>query len=157
MYQNEQPTGTEPENNQLENNNGNKYQNNYNGNDYTGNNYNANNYTGNNSNSNNYNSNYQQYPYNNYNGNYQVPYQQNSPLDLEEPMKMGEWLISLLITMIPCVGLIMIFVWAFGSTEKKSKSNFFKAYLVFGVIRIVIFLVYVFYIAATGITYGGYF
>ena len=107
---------------------------------------------------NNYNGNYQQYPYNNYNynGNYQVPYQQNSPLDLEEPMKMSEWLISLLITLIPCVGIIMIFVWAFGSTEKKSKSNFFKAYLVFGVIRIVIYLIYVFFYAAYGINYGLY-
>ena len=105
---------------------------------------------------NNYNSNYQQYPYNNYNGNYQVPYQQNSPLDLEEPMKMSEWLISLLITLIPCVGIIMIFVWAFGSTEKKSKSNFFKAYLVFGVIRIVIYLIYVFFYAVYGISIGLY-
>ena len=103
MYQNEQPAGTEPENNQFANNNGSEYQNGYTGNNYSGNNYN----------NNNYNSNYQQYPYNNYNGNYQVPYQQNSPLDLEEPMKMSEWLISLLITLIPCVGIIMIFVWAF--------------------------------------------
>lgn len=183
MYQNEQPTGTEPENNQFANNNGSEYQNsytgnsyngnnytgnNYNGNNYMGNNYNANNYTGNNYNENNYsgnnntennyNSNYQQYPYNNYNynGNYQVPYQQNSPLDLEEPMKMGEWLVSLLITLVPCIGLIMIFVWAFGSTEKKSKSNFFKAYLVFGVIRIAILLIYVFFYAAYGATYGPY-
>ena len=129
MYQNEQPAGAEPENNQFVNNNN------------TGNNYN---------------SNYQQYPYNNYNGNYQVPYQQNSPLDLEEPMKMSEWLVSLLITLVPCVGLIMIFVWAFGSTEKKSKSNFFKAYLVFGVIRIAILLIYVFFYAAYGVTYGLY-
>ena len=138
MYQSGQPAGTEPENNQFANNNGSEYQN-----GYTGNNYNGN---------------YQQYPYNNYNynGNYQVPYQQNSPLDLEEPMKMSEWLISLLITLIPCVGIIMIFVWAFGSTEKKSKSNFFKAYLVFGVIRIVIYLIYVFFYAAYGINYGLY-
>ena len=126
MYQNGQPAGAEPENNQFVNNNN------------TGNNYN---------------SNYQQYPYSNYNynGNYQVPYQQNSPLDLEEPMKMGEWLVSLLITLVPCIGLIMIFVWAFGSTEKKSKSNFFKAYLVFGVIRIAILLIYVFFYAAYGL------
>ena len=146
MYQSEQPAGTEPENNQFTNNNGSEYQNGYTGNNYSGNNYN----------NNNYNSNYQQYPYNNYNGNYQMPYQQNSPLDLEEPMKMSEWLISLLITLIPCVGIIMIFVWAFGSTEKKSKSNFFKAYLVFGVIRIVIYLIYVFFYVAQGINYGLY-
>ena len=107
---------------------------------------------------NNYNGNYQQYPYNNYgNGNYQVPYQQNSPLDLEEPVKMSEWLISLLITFVPCIGLIMTFVWAFGSTEKKSKSNFFKAYLVCKLIAIVIVLIYVVYLASLGASYGAYF
>lgn len=50
---------------------------------------------------------------------------------LEEPVSMGEWILSLLLTMIPCVGLIMMFVWAFGKGEKKSKSNFFKAELIF--------------------------
>ena len=142
MYQNGQPTETE--NNQFANNNGNEYQNSYTGSSYNGNNYNGNNY----------NANYQQYPYNNYNGNYQVPYQQNSPLDLEEPVKMSEWLISLLIAFIPCIGLIMTFVWAFGSTEKKSKSNFFKAWLVCMLIGLIIFLLWVFIAAAYGATYG---
>ena len=146
MYQNEQPTGTEPENNQLENNNGNEYQNNYTGNDYTGNNYNGNNY----------NSNYQQYPYNNYTGNYQMPYQQDSPLDLEEPMKIGEWMTTFLIMMIPCVNIVMVFVWAFGSTEKKSKSNFFKAWLIFMGIFLVLYLILIIAIAALGISYGLY-
>ena len=155
MYQNEQPTGTQPENNQFVNNNNNEYQNSYTGNEYTGNNYNGNSYTGNNYNGNNYsgnnyNSNYQQYPYNNYNGNYQVPYQQDSPLDLEEPMKVSEWLITFLIMMIPCVNIVMVFVWAFGSTEKKSKSNYFKASLIFFGIILALYLVLIIAIAALG-------
>ena len=167
MYQNEQPTGTEPQNNQFtdNNNNNNEYQNTYTGNDYTGNNYNSNNYTGNNNsntytgnnyNSNNYNGNYQQYPYSNYNGNYQVPYQQDSLLDLEEPMKIGEWLITFLIMMLPCVNIIMVFVWAFGSTEKKSKSNFFKAWLIFMGIFLALYLILIIAMAALGISYGLY-
>lgn len=40
-------------------------------------------------------------------------------------------MISLLIMMIPCANLIMAFVWAFSDKEKKSKSNFFKAYLIY--------------------------
>ena len=156
MYQNEQPTGTEPEKNQLENNNGNEYQNNYTGNNYNGNNYAGNNNNGNNYSGNNYNSNYQQYPYNNYTGNYQMPYQQDSPLDLEEPMKIGEWVITFLIMMIPCVNIVMVFVWAFGSTEKKSKSNFFKAWLIFMGIFLVLYLILIIAIAALGISYGLY-
>lgn len=55
----------------------------------------------------------------------------NGQMELEEPVKVGEWVLSLLLMMIPCVNIIMMFVWAFSSTEKKSKSNFFKAYLIF--------------------------
>lgn len=60
---------------------------------------------------------------------------------LEEPVKMGEWLIALLIMMIPCVNIVMMFVWAFSKGDKKSKSNFFKAYLVYFAIMIGISIV----------------
>lgn len=69
---------------------------------------------------------YQQYqPY----GNPQ-PYQDNR-LNLEEPVKISEWVLTFVIMMVPCVNIIMMFVWAFSSNEKKSKSNFFKAYLIY--------------------------
>ena len=56
---------------------------------------------------------------------------------LEKPLSVGDWIVTLLITMIPCLGIVMIFVWAFGSGENKSKSNFFKAQLIFmGVVLI---------------------
>lgn len=91
-------------------------------------------------------SNYQNY--NNYN-NYQ-PYQQMNPyndsqLELEEPVKVGEWVLALVLMMIPCVNIIMMFVFAFSKTEKKSKSNFFKAYLIFYAIMLA--LVFLFWIA----------
>ena len=68
------------------------------------------------------------------NGGYQQPYQptvqeqlqyqyQQPDDEREEPVTMGEWVISLLIMMIPCANIIMAFVWAFSSKEKKSKSN----------------------------------
>lgn len=65
-------------------------------------------------------------------GNYEQPaYQQPAyQPELEEPMSMGEWLITYLIQLIPCAGLIMMFVWAFSKSEKKSKSNYFKATLI---------------------------
>lgn len=80
------------------------------------------------------------YPDNSYqNSGYQNTYQpynstppyQNGPVELEEPVKISEWVLSFVLMMIPCVNIIMMFVWAFSSTEKKSKSNFFKAYLIF--------------------------
>lgn len=74
----------------------------------------------------------------------QLQYQYQPAQDnLEEPMSMGEWMISLLVMMIPCVSIVMMFVWAFSRTEKKSKSNYFKAYLIFFAIRLVFALVMV--------------
>lgn len=85
-------------------------------------------------NSNNSGSNYSQYQYNN--NSYQSPYYVQPPqTDMEEPISVGEWVLIHLIMMVPCVGLIMMFVWAFGKNEKKSKSNYFKAKLImFGII-----------------------
>lgn len=60
-----------------------------------------------------------------------MPMQSNASYGLEEPVSLGEWIISLAIAyLIPCAGIVMMFVWAFSSDEKKSKSNFFKANLI---------------------------
>ena len=73
---------------------------------------------------------------------YQQPvYQQPAyqPINTTEtPVSVGEWFLSMLIMCIPCVNIIMMFVWAFGSGTKKSKSNFFKASLIWALIGIVI-------------------
>ncbi len=85
-------------------------------------------------------------PYANYN---QPSYQGAgySPIEKEEPVGMGEWLGLLAIaTFVPCIGLILVIVWAFGKSEKKSKSNFCKAYLVIALIQLalgmILFIIY---------------
>lgn len=92
----------------------------------------------------------------------QLQYQYQQPQDdLEEPMSMGEWMISLLVMMIPCANIVMMFVWAFSSKEKKSKSNFFKAYLIFfaiGIVFAIIMTVLMGAAVATAIdSMGGYY
>ena len=87
----------------------------------------------------------------------QQPYQQNDynnqsfsqPVDFTQPqygytppmaepeMSVKDWLITFLILMIPCVGFVMVFVWAF-SNENKTRSNYFKAYLIVVAISIVL-------------------
>ena len=103
-----------------------------------------------------------------YGGQYQQPsvqdqlqYQYQQPeSNLEEPMTLGEWLITMLIMLIPCVNIIMAFVWAFSSKEKKSKSNYFKAYLIFMAIQIVLavvlMIVYFVFLGAVISSVGGY-
>ena len=62
---------------------------------------------------------------------------------MADTVKVGEWVLSMVLMMLPCVNIIMMFVWAFSSTEKKSKSNFFKAALImYGVIGVLMVLLW---------------
>ena len=42
----------------------------------------------------------------------------------------GDWVLTLFLTAIPIVGIIMLFVWGFGSGTNPSKANFAKAALI---------------------------
>lgn len=70
--------------------------------------------------------------------------------EMEEPVSIGEWIIAMLIMMVPCVNIIMMFVFAFGSSSKKSKSNYFKASLIMVGIVFAIYLLLAIVIAAVG-------
>lgn len=106
-------------------------------------------------NGNNSGSNYSQYQYNNNNNGYQNPYYVQPPqTDLEEPISVGEWILMHLIMIVPCVGLIMTFVWAFSSNEKKSKSNYFKAKLImFGIVFALYMVLFMFLLFAGNFRY----
>ena len=70
------------------------------------------------------------------NGFQQQPYQQNFNANnftpqLETPNSVGDWVVTILLTCIPCVNIIMLCIWAFGSGTQKSKSNWAKAQLIF--------------------------
>ena len=119
-----------------------------NGNYNSGNGYNNGNYNGGNYSNGNYNNNYG----GGYGNNSYQPYQP-SQLDLEEPVKMSEWLISLLLMMVPCVNIVMMFVWAFSKTEKKSKSNFFKAQLIMVGVVFALYMVILIIAVAAGLMY----
>ena len=101
----------------------------------------------------NYNQNYNQsYQQSNYNQ--AQPYQQ--PVYVQQPaantedehMTVGGWVGVFCINLIPCVGsliyLIMMFVWAFGSTPKKSLKTFARAQLL--IIAIVLVLVIILFV-----------
>jgi heme/copper-type cytochrome/quinol oxidase subunit 2 len=45
-------------------------------------------------------------------------------------MSTKDWIITLLISFIPVVGFVMLFVWAFGSSENPNKANWAKAALI---------------------------
>ena len=55
-------------------------------------------------------------------------------------MSVGDWVITMIIASIPLIGIIMLFVWAFGSDTNLSKKNWAKAILIFFGIIIVIYI-----------------
>lgn len=64
------------------------------------------------------------------NQNYQ-PYQPVQEQQKDETVKISEYLLILLFcTFLPCVGIILLFVFGFGKDEKPSKQNFCRAYLI---------------------------
>jgi succinate dehydrogenase/fumarate reductase cytochrome b subunit len=57
-------------------------------------------------------------------------------------VKTGEWVLTFLITSIPVIGFIMLFVWAFGSGTNESKANFAKAALIWFAIIMGIYILF---------------
>lgn len=78
----------------------------------------------------------------------QQGYQQPYGLQQEPPVTVGEWMLTLFLTWIPLVGLIMLFVWAFGSNTSVSKANWAKAQLIFMLIGIVFIFLFIGVIAS---------
>jgi ABC-type Fe3+ transport system permease subunit len=49
-------------------------------------------------------------------------------------MKVTDWLLTLFISYLPLVGIIMLFVWAFGSDDNLSRRNWARAQLIISLI-----------------------
>jgi hypothetical protein len=59
----------------------------------------------------------------------------------QNPISVGEWLITYLLLSIPLVNIVMLFVWAFGSSAHPSKANWAKASLIWVAIATVLYIV----------------
>ncbi|MER3329396.1 MAG: hypothetical protein RIF34_07455 [Candidatus Kapaibacterium sp.] len=61
-------------------------------------------------------------------------------------LSIKDWVITLIITAIPLVGIVMLFVWAFGSDTNLNKRNWAKAALliaaIFAVLYFIIFILF---------------
>ena len=57
-------------------------------------------------------------------------YTASAPATESPILSTKDWVITLLISFIPIVGFVMLFVWGFSSTENPSKSNWAKAMLI---------------------------
>jgi heme/copper-type cytochrome/quinol oxidase subunit 2 len=60
---------------------------------------------------------------------------------LEAPVTVGNWMLTYLVLGLPVVGLIMMFVWAFGGNTPKSKANLCKAVLIWTAIIVGLYII----------------
>ena len=66
--------------------------------------------------------------------------EKNSPNSI---ISVKEWLLTFIILGIPVIGLIMLFVWAFGNDSNETKSNWAKAHLIFILIMFIISITFI--------------
>jgi hypothetical protein len=59
--------------------------------------------------------------------------------DQQKAMSVGNWFLTILISGIPLVGLIMLFVWGFSSDTLTPKKNWARAMLIFYLIAAVFY------------------
>ncbi len=68
----------------------------------------------------------------------------NARLGTQEgsPVSLGDWILTLIVLMIPLVNIIMLFVWGFSGGTHPSKQNFCRAQLVLIAIFIVLAILF---------------
>ncbi len=59
----------------------------------------------------------------------------------QKPMSVKDWLVTLLIMAIPLVGLVRLFVYAFGDGGNVNRKNWAKAQLIFMAIILALFMI----------------
>lgn len=79
------------------------------------------------------------------NGYQNTGYQPNNYNDYndESVMTMGDWILTLIVGFIPCVGFILYLVWAFSKTGNVNRRNYCRASLIVGAVLIVLYLIFV--------------
>jgi branched-subunit amino acid transport protein AzlD len=74
----------------------------------------------------------------------------------QKPMSVKDWLVTLLIMAIPIVGLVMLFIYAFGNNENVNKQNWAKAQLIMmAIIIALIFIVFLIFGSIFAATMAG--
>ena len=53
-------------------------------------------------------------------------------------MSVGDWILTIFITVLPLIGLIMLFIWAFSENDKPDRANYAKASLIWMAVWLVL-------------------
>lgn len=83
------------------------------------------------------NASYDSQNYYNYNSGNVMP---NNTED-ESAMSLGDWVVTILVMFIPCAGIIIYLIWAFGKNGNVNRRNYCRAYLLIYAVIMVIYLI----------------
>lgn len=72
-----------------------------------------------------------------------APVQTNPTTTVSEHLTTGGWFGRILVSWIPIVGLVMLFVWAFGNTLQPSLRTWARAQLIFILIAIGLYIFFI--------------
>ncbi len=89
------------------------------------------------------NNNQQQYQNNyNYNVGNNTGYHKTYDTGMDEsPMSMGDWALTILALLIPCAGIVLYFVWAFGKNGNVNRRNYCRVQLIIMGVSIVCYII----------------
>lgn len=73
------------------------------------------------------------------------------------PMSLGDWLLTILALIIPCAGIVLYFVWAFGKNVNVNRRNYCRAALIVEGIKIVLGIILGILFAAVIAAGGNYY
>ena len=73
---------------------------------------------------------------------------------MDNKMTLVQWLLTLIISAIPCVGLVFLIIWAVGNGEYTARKTFAQAYLIVMVVIYVISFIIGFITGAAGAAIG---
>ncbi len=59
----------------------------------------------------------------------------------DEPMSLGDWIVTLLLMCIPIANIVLLFVWGFSSNVNTNKKNYSRAMLIFMAIGFVLWII----------------
>lgn len=92
--------------------------------------------------------NYQQGGYNyqdnyNYNVGNNTGYNRTYDTGMDtSPMSLGDWVLTILALCIPCAGIVLYFVWAFGKNGNVNRRNYCRASLIITGVVMVIYIIF---------------
>lgn len=72
----------------------------------------------------------------------------------DKPLTVGDWLITLVVIMIPFIGLIFLLYWALSNSSNINRKNFCAAYIVFQIALFILTLLIVFVLMFLGVFAG---